>query len=441
MKKIVYFVVIVILLSSCTQPRKTASKISTLSISSDGKYIISTHHGRYAVLWDIEKKSKKIISTDANIYSAKFIPNSNSFIWQDIKNNTLHQQDINGLNKISTDIPYASYGHIKTKDNYILSTDKWQLHQFKNNQDKLIKDGKSGFSSNGEILSMSIDDNEQYLLTAGECTFKGETLPLSSGLMAKDYNKNIPEFLNNSLLRGVVLWNLKTGKPLRKFTGNIYKTHATISPDGKYIVSGDENSFAFVWQIDSYKKLFELDRLFYGKDLGICDDGTHCKWDNKGLIKVPKDFCDNNTTSYCSNSEHIIAMKFINNKQYLRFTPKIKYAVLYNVLNPQPIKYLKLKGKPQINGTSSVSVIDTAPKAGILVISSAVNSGLIVYKYNKDKQTLKRIWQDDGPPKHGRFNSGLILQYSGNKFNDYILKVKGAFNSMLHKKALYSHQR
>ncbi len=432
MKNIIYFIIIVLFLNGCTKPSKRTSSISTLSISSDGKYIVSTHHGKYAVLWNIKNKSKKIISTDANIYSAKFINNSHDFIWQDVKNNTLHQQNISGLNKLTMDLPYASYGHIKTKNDYIVSTEKWQLHQIKGKQDKLIKDGKGGFSSHGKLLSLSIDDNEKYLLSSGVCTFKGETLPLSSGVMTRDYNPNVPEKLNKSLLRGIVLWDFKTGKPLHKFTGNTYTTHAVINPDGKYIVSGDENSISKTW-LTTGEKVFNNASIHFG--MLIKDPKTgELNYDRKNKVLPPKDFCFQSSKNYCGYSSPIIAIKFINNNQYLRFAPRIKYAVLYDVLNPRPIKYLRLKGAPQINGSSSVSVIDTAPKAGILVISSAVNSGLIVYKYNKNGQTLKRVWQDDGPPKHGRFDSGLILQYSGNKIKDYIMEIKGSFESMFYNK-------
>lgn len=59
MKKINLILLLMFFLTACTEPPKSSSKISALSISSDGNYAISTHHGTYAVLWDLKSKTKK----------------------------------------------------------------------------------------------------------------------------------------------------------------------------------------------------------------------------------------------------------------------------------------------------------------------------------------------------------------------------------------------
>ena len=68
--------------------------VISLSVSSDGRYVVSGHVGRNAdpsnpigqlVLWDIEKKTKTVLSKNANAFSAMFIPDSHEFMWQDDK--------------------------------------------------------------------------------------------------------------------------------------------------------------------------------------------------------------------------------------------------------------------------------------------------------------------------------------------------------------------
>jgi len=78
--------------------------VLSLSISTDGRYVISAHASQDAdrhkpigqlVLWDIERKEKTILARDANAFSAAFIPDSHEFMWQDHKN-IVHIQNVEG---------------------------------------------------------------------------------------------------------------------------------------------------------------------------------------------------------------------------------------------------------------------------------------------------------------------------------------------------------
>jgi len=78
-------------------------QVMTLSISSDGKYVISAHRGKTEktlhdtklVLWDIEKREKKVIVENVNSNTAYFIPNSHDFMWQG-RDNIVHIQNVEG---------------------------------------------------------------------------------------------------------------------------------------------------------------------------------------------------------------------------------------------------------------------------------------------------------------------------------------------------------
>jgi WD40 repeat protein len=186
------------------------------------------------------------------------------------------------------------------------------------------------------------------------------------------------------LLEGVVLWSVENGKPLKKFSANVAKTYATLSSDGKYVVAGDEDSLAFVWSKDG-KKIFDLYDLTFGKFIKTGSKIENYKTDKTGLIQKPKDF----------SNDAILSIKFIDLQgDYLRFTTYVPYAILYNINNPKPLKYLPL-GKhpfPSVDDYSRNASIDTAPAANILVMGKASSGGILVYKFDPIKQTLTKIW-------------------------------------------------
>ncbi len=78
--KIISLIIVIISLFFIFYPKPVP--VLSLSVSSDGRYVISTHAGRDAdihkpigklVLWDIEKKEKKVLAKNANAFSAAFV--------------------------------------------------------------------------------------------------------------------------------------------------------------------------------------------------------------------------------------------------------------------------------------------------------------------------------------------------------------------------------
>ena len=61
-----------------------------------------------------------------------------------------------------------------------------------------------------------------------------------------------------SLYSNVTLWNKNTLKPLANLCGNVAKTYARISPNGKWAVAGDENGHRYIW---STKPPYERTKL------------------------------------------------------------------------------------------------------------------------------------------------------------------------------------
>lgn len=366
--------------NTATSERTSSAMI--VSVSSDGQYAVSSHLNGEIMLWNLTRHSKKLIATHADIYSAYFIKQSHLFMWQD-QHNVVHVQDVKGKVVLQFSNNFPVYGQVISADlkQYFASDESWNLYQGSAKNQKLIKSAydSNGFLSSGKLLNMTLSNNNQLLLTSGDAEHAYDDVPLSAGVSAKDAAKLKYDVgpINASLLEGVVLWNAHSGQPLFKFPGNEVKTYATISPDNKYIVSGDENEFLLVWNAHTGKKYFT-----------VSDD----------MPDIPDDI-DNPLLKNHVNA--IQTIKFIdNNNDYLRFTYlSFNYAVLYHVSNPNLLKFISLGNNtwPVVNDYERDEAIDTAPDAGILVMGVADTSGIIVYRYNSKAQSLQKIWETDGP--------------------------------------------
>lgn len=364
-------------------PKKLGSVV-VLSISSDGRYVISSNSNKGIILWDIKNKTHRILSTNGNIYSAYFIKNSSYFVWQDL-NNYVHVDSVFGK-KILKFKNFPVYGQVMSSDlkTYIASDINWQVYEGYGESQKIIKKDKGAFLGYQKLLNLTLSPNGKLLLTTGF----GSGWDENKLIFGPDQiNKNYFAPSGFSLLEGVVLWDLKTGQPVKKLPGNDTHVIGTFSPDGSYVVAGDLDYFGYVWNFKT-KKRFMLRDLLYGL-LTYLPNGK-AKWDKRGMIPVPKKFRDFQGQMRIG----IFAVKFIDKDHYLRFTIGIPYAILYKVDDPKPLKYLFL-GKspwPSVDDYLRDESIDTAPKSHILVMGQLKGNGIIVYKYNPKNQTLKKIW-------------------------------------------------
>jgi WD40 repeat protein len=415
MKNIKVFFLLCLLLSllGCDNRRLKTSRATSVSISSDGRYVVSSHGGHYLVLWDIKNKTKKIINQTTRFYTPRFIKHSHQYVYQNM-DNVLHYHDLDTNKAKTINLNFSVFGMLDTAQGLVVSDELWRLYLIKNNQAIMIKDGVDGFKSEGKLLSMSSDDSGRYLFTAGSASFKGEKLPISKGVMAREVMPWATGKRDFSLLDGVVLWDMEKSKPIKKLYGHASKTVGAISPNGQFAISGDEATRVFLWDIKKDKKVHKLASIWSGIRIGTNKETGGIIWDDTGLIKPPKDFqrCYGGTNS-CSQHSSVNGLKFIAKDQYLRFTTGIHYAILYDLMDPKPKKYLLLHTDPETFVYSYLfePTVDTAPEAGILVMSQTGNIspnydksvnyfGINVFKYDRQKQTLDLIWSPKGPPAH-----------------------------------------
>ncbi|WP_144402044.1 WD40 repeat domain-containing protein [Geoalkalibacter subterraneus] len=362
--------------------KETPSIPMVVSVSADGRYAVSSHQDNRLILWDIENRTKEVIAENSNIYSAYFVKGRDVFIWQDL-DDVIYVQNL-GREILKSFENFSTYGHVLSADlkRYVASDANWNV--FSGNGENLqpIKqDGTSpSFYGTGKLLNLTMSPDAEFLLSSG------------SGLDTRD-NKSIqktppiePEQIFSNYA-GVVVWEMPSGQPLFKLPGNSAKTNATMSPDGQYVVSGCEGGSSFVWSAESGKLLHQVASLYHGI-LNRNNTEDYEKWtrDKRGLIPTPEDLGGRN--------EATLAIKFIDQHHYLRFLTNSPYAVLFHVDNPLPLKYLYLGRNPlpAVRDYVRNAAMDTAPEAGILVMGQQYGDGILVYRYDSEKQKLERVW-------------------------------------------------
>ncbi len=393
------------------------SFLMQIKLSSDGHYAISTHHGGYLMLWDLEKKTRKTIGKYPNIYSVYFIPDTHNFLWQRVKDNEVIVQNVEGKVIKTFNPGFPVYGHVMQKDlsTYITSDMDWNLYFLDQKRMKRFQEDHGGFLGGMKLLGLNLSEN--YLLTTGVGNLNGEQYPITIGRNERQIRRmKIPDRINDSLLEGVALWDLKTHKPLKKFIGNIQQTDGGITADEKTVIAGDENSFMYSWDVDSGIRRRMDEPANPDFNCGIDEECWEALRKQLGEdVPRPKDFYTHNQIHSTSN----LAVRFIDEKHFLRFVMEVNYAILYSVDSPKILAYIDLgqNPKPQSFFHADANMIDTAPKAKALVMGQnfmnkvpiSKGTGIIVYKYDNEKKQLQRVWTPDGPSWHMNWNKLLNL--------------------------------
>ncbi|SEP18871.1 hypothetical protein, partial [Aquisalimonas asiatica] len=86
-----------------------------VSVSDDGRYVVSSHDNRRLILWDTEERQRSVISRNANIYSAHFVSGrDDTFLWQDL-DDVVHVQTVDG-EVLESFEHFPTYGHVMGSD-------------------------------------------------------------------------------------------------------------------------------------------------------------------------------------------------------------------------------------------------------------------------------------------------------------------------------------
>jgi len=392
--KVLITVLLLIVIYIFYQYNRTAPIIS-LSVSTDGRYVISAHAAEDAdrhkpigqlVLWDIEKKEKTILARNANAFSAFFIPDSHEFMWQDNKN-IVHIQNVEGKE-------IENFPHFQVKT-HIMSADK-QFYLSSNMEDNgqlykgYGKDLVPVYTDGSFPFPLTLSMSKDYFLSATETCTTSPYPVVETNLTINPVN---PDSSKRSSYTGVTLWDRHTLKPLARLYGNCGYTTGLISPNGDWVVTGGENLSNYMWEIHNLNNRQDLAQV--NSDLNHENSERY----KQKLLPKPDKFKNKQLAL-----NHTVAIAFLTEKDFILLGKSgnkdgfgDELARLFTVGEPWIKAYVEIGNDPSIstNYYQRNLSVSSSPKAHILVAGQATGGGINVYKYHPEKMELEKIWVVD----------------------------------------------
>ena len=350
--------------------------VRNLSISSDGRYVVSAHYGKKLVLWDLEKRTKEVIAERVNTNSPYFIPNSHDFMWQD-KNNIVHIQNVEGK-EITHFKHYKVERHLMSEDRklYISADQTGEIYKGYGDEMKPI------YTDTPIWGHYNFDLSDKYFLSASG---GGPYDPDSAVELNPKEDPVQPSVYKKSSYNGVTLWDRETLKPVARLGGFGGRSDALFSPDGKWIIGGGENLRHYMWETANLTNRLML----ADPDRGIRNPKVN---DDSQLLRVPGvNIGLNNPVTYAFVTEtEFIEFRMSARKEGLGE----KYSPLYTVGDPWIKAFVEIGNNPVISTDfyEKSNSVASAPKAHILVTGQAYHGGINVYRYHPNKMTLEKIW-------------------------------------------------
>ena len=352
--------------------------VRNLSISSDGRYVVSAHYGKKLVLWDLEKRTKEVIAERVNTNSPYFIPNSHDFMWQD-KNNIVHIQNVEGK-KITHFKHYKVERHLMSEDRklYISADQTGEIYKGYGDEMKPI------YTDTPIRQHYNFALSDKYFLSSSS---GGPYEPDSAVEFNPKEDLVQPSIYKKSSYNGLVLWDRKTLKPIARLGGLGGRSDALFSPDGKWIIAGGENKRDYMWSIDDLNHRQPLASIH-----GFYDENSKVR-ENSGNRPIPE--------GISLATPHTVAYAFVTDTEFIQLTQTgmidgtgNDYVNLYTVGDPWIKAYVEIGFEPAIstNAFEKSNSVDSSPKAHILVTGQAAHGGINVYRYHPDKMTLEKIW-------------------------------------------------
>ena len=352
--------------------------VRNLSISSDGRYVVSAHYGKKLVLWDLEKRTKEVIAERVNTNSPYFIPNSHDFMWQD-KNNIVHIQNVEGK-EITHFKHYKVERHLMSEDRklYISADQTGEIYKGYGDEMKPI------YTDTPIRQHYNFALSDKYFLSSSS---GGPYEPDSAVEFNPKEDLVQPSIYKKSSYNGLVLWDRKTLKPIARLGGLGGRSDALFSPDGKWIIAGGENKRDYMWSIDDLNHRQPLASIN-----GFYDENSKVR-ENSGNRPIPE--------GISLATPHTVAYAFVTDTEFIQLTQTgmidgtgNDYVNLYTVGDPWIKAYVEIGFEPAIstNAFEKSNSVDSSPKAHILVTGQAAHGGINVYRYHPDKMTLEKIW-------------------------------------------------
>ena len=376
------------------------SYVMVTSVSSDGKFAITTNKNKRAYLWDLsQKRYQQLPYKNVNIYSAYFIKGADEFVIQLNKNNKVLVINTKGevIKTFRPSIP--SYGEIVTNDlsTWIGADNFFQLYKIHNNKEEQFFYYWSGPNYKDEPVPPK---GKPY----GASSFMG-----SSKLFSLNILRDESAFVATDGAGDFYLWSIPDGKLEKKLEKTIGQTVNAISPDGKYAVVADQQRGAFLYDLNKGSIISNKYGLKFAINTPVLPSAENYFYDiyPSGTKRLNR-----------NDPDELTALKFIDNERYIASFSDSPYTFNYLGLykakdirkivvsgltsaQAKPIKYLPLMDKknqteeapyPETKSFVRDQAMDTSPSAHVLVMGQANGGGIMVYHYDPDTQTLKLVW-------------------------------------------------
>ena len=394
-KKFLIILTLIITILFFSAHAKTDPAMS-VSVSTDGHYVVSGHVGRNAdpsnpigqlVLWDIEKKTKTVLSKNANAFSAMFIPDSHEFMWQDDKD-IIYMQNTDRQVIKSFQHPFTLQNHrITANKSFYLSADMYN-HLYLGQEDALKPVYTDGAATSKPVDLSIVGD---YFLSVTPTCYGPNDPVAETNLTANPIN---PSVYKKSSYDGVTLWDKNTLKPVAKLNGNCGSTSGLISPDGKWVITGGENVGIYMWEINNVNHRLNPIKIHNGNS----HDGVNY-YDAIDSSPIAEKFKD----KIIYLGQNAVAIAFINEKDFIAIGKTYINEDNYNVIPLYVVGDNLIKDFLEIDNNPTISTnyyqrnlsVSSSPKAHILVTGQATGGGINVYKYHPEKMELEKIWVAD----------------------------------------------
>ncbi|AIT08768.1 hypothetical protein LO80_01440 [Candidatus Francisella endociliophora] len=357
------------------------SLVTVLSMSNDGKYVVTDGFDKGVALYNINKKTSEIVGEKINHFSPNFIDGTDNFIYQD-KQNKVYVVNANTKKVIKSfqGVPDTFHESLNKDMTVYAYTSK----------------------DSGINIAKVVDGKLEDIYSYGD-----KYMDMQLNTLPKFYdNKVIATTSKDSLLIFDLDKVFKDDKytPI-KISKNSGATMNAISPDGKYIYTADKQFGGIKYDIATNQV---VQKMYYSPE--YIDNVSYHKigYNNGDFFNkvVNFKFIDNDKvimTFAGVNQSYLWAALFdINKYKKKNKTTDTIESIKYLPLTKDPLKFITGDYK---DNTDPVPLEDgyntrmaTSVEAHKLVLPKGNGgNGIMVYNYNPSDESLKLDWVVDQP--------------------------------------------
>jgi WD40 repeat protein len=341
--------IIGLIVSGCaTRPpinKNSASSVSSVAFSPNGKLALSGSWDNSLKLWDINsgQQIRSFKGHSDNVNAVAFSPNgklalSGSMddtlkLWEvnsgrEIRSFKEHSDDVNAV-AFSPDGKLALSGSSNTLKLWEVNSGR-EIRSFKGHSLYVYV---VAFSPDGKLaLSGSIDNTlKLWKVNSGQeiRSFKGYSGSVNSVAFSPDGKLVLSGSLDNTLK----LWEVNSGREIRYFKGHSRHVNAVaFSPDGKLALSGSMDDTLKLWEVNSGREI----RHFKGHSSSV--NSVAFSPDGKLALSGSRD--DSSRLWNVQTGEEIVQMIGFDDGEWLSITPEGYYVASANgekrLKNPSP---------------------------------------------------------------------------------------------------------